>query len=109
MGELRIEGLVVDRGITFADLAATRIDVLVRIVRLDGTEQFGRVTVAEPSFAVAARPGAWDVVRTYTVLGVEHILGGVDHLLFVLVLLSLVGVSPRRPVRREPDPSPAAP
>lgn len=26
-----------------------------------------------------------------------------------IVLLSLVGVSPRRPVRREPDPSPAAP
>lgn len=88
--QVRVDGGLAGKSITFADLAATRIDVLVRIVRLDGTEQFGRVTVAEPSFAVAARPGAWDVVRTYTVLGVEHILGGVDHLLFVLALLILV-------------------
>jgi hydrogenase/urease accessory protein HupE len=30
------------------------------------------------------------VVRTYTVLGIEHILTGFDHLLFVLALLLLV-------------------
>jgi hydrogenase/urease accessory protein HupE len=30
------------------------------------------------------------VVRTYTVLGIEHILTGFDHLLFVLALLILV-------------------
>jgi hydrogenase/urease accessory protein HupE len=34
---------------------------------------------------------AWQVAQTYAVLGVEHILGGIDHLLFVLSLLFLVG------------------
>jgi hydrogenase/urease accessory protein HupE len=30
------------------------------------------------------------VARTYTIIGIEHILGGFDHLLFVLSLLLLV-------------------
>jgi hydrogenase/urease accessory protein HupE len=39
---------------------------------------------------VEAAPGALEVARTYLLLGTEHILGGVDHLLFVLALLILV-------------------
>ena len=35
--------------------------------------------------------GAWELFKTYAVLGVEHILSGWDHLLFVLSLLLLVG------------------
>jgi hydrogenase/urease accessory protein HupE len=31
------------------------------------------------------------VARTYTLLGVEHILSGIDHLLFVLALLIITG------------------
>ena len=34
---------------------------------------------------------AWDVATTYALLGVEHILSGFDHLLFVISLLFLVG------------------
>jgi hydrogenase/urease accessory protein HupE len=40
-------------------------------------------------------PGAWAVARQYFTLGVEHILGGIDHLLFVLGLL-LIARQPRR-------------
>jgi hydrogenase/urease accessory protein HupE len=36
---------------------------------------------------VEAAPRALEVARTYSVLGVEHILTGIDHLLFVLALL----------------------
>jgi hydrogenase/urease accessory protein HupE len=39
---------------------------------------------------VTASPGAFEVVTTYTVLGIEHILTGFDHLSFVLALLLLV-------------------
>jgi len=49
-----------------------------------------RLTPSAPSFIVEAAPRALAVDRTYLVLGVEHILGGVDHLLFVLALLILV-------------------
>jgi hydrogenase/urease accessory protein HupE len=73
--------------ITIDGLASTMTDVLVRLERLDGTTQVTRLTPAHPSFLVEASPDNWQVVRTYLVLGVEHILTGIDHLLFVLALI----------------------
>ena len=73
--------------IHIAGLSATVVDVLVRLERLDGSTQVTRLTPSAPSFVVAAPAGAIGVARTYTVLGVEHILSGVDHLLFVLALI----------------------
>ena len=77
-------------GIRIIGLDATTTDVLVRLERLDGSTQITRLTPAAPSFVVESAPRALEVARTYLVLGVEHILGGVDHLLFVLALLILV-------------------
>jgi hypothetical protein len=71
-------------------LAATQTDVLVRIQRLDGTEQTARLTPAAASFVIEEAPGMLDVAGTYLLLGTEHILLGIDHLLFVLALLILV-------------------
>jgi hydrogenase/urease accessory protein HupE len=76
--------------IQIAGLASTMTDVLVRLERLDGTTQVTRLTPAAPSFVAEAAPRAVQVARTYLALGVEHILGGIDHLLFVLALLILV-------------------
>ena len=76
--------------IHIAGLSATVTDVLVRLERLDGTTQIARLTPSAPSLVVEAAPGATEVARTYLMLGVEHILGGFDHLLFVLALLILV-------------------
>jgi len=73
--------------IHIAGLSATMTDVLARLERLDGTTQVTRLTPSTPSFVVTAPAGAVGVARTYTVLGVEHILSGVDHLLFVLALI----------------------
>lgn len=87
---IRVEGGLAGRPIAFPDLATVPIDVLVRVVHADGAEQLGRASRSAPSVEVAGRPGPWEVARSYTVLGVEHILGGIDHLLFVLALLLLV-------------------
>lgn len=76
--------------IHIAGLSSTMTDVLVRLVRLDGSTQVTRLTPSEPSYTVAAAPRATQVAATYLKLGVEHILGGIDHLLFVLALLILV-------------------
>ena len=76
--------------IHIAGLTATTTDVLVRLELLDGTTQITRLTPSAPSFVVEAAPVALEVARTYLVLGIEHILEGVDHLLFVLALLILV-------------------
>ncbi len=43
-----------------------------------------------PVFVVAAVPSRFQVAATYLRLGVEHIVMGVDHLLFVLGLLLIV-------------------
>jgi hydrogenase/urease accessory protein HupE len=78
------------KAIIFSQLSETRIDVLARLVRLDGTVQLERVLPVGARFVVRPSPGRLEVVRTYTVLGIEHILTGFDHLLYVLAMLILV-------------------
>ena len=87
---IEIDGGLAEKAIEFSNLSATRIDVLVRVERADGSVQLGRVLPHNPRFHVTASPGAFEVVRTYTILGIEHILTGFDHLLFVLALVILV-------------------
>jgi len=77
--------------IHIAGLSGTVVDVLVRLERLDGTTQVTRLTPSSPSFVVESAPRALEVARTYTVLGTEHILSGIDHLLFILALLIITG------------------
>ena len=77
-----------------ADLASTMTYVLVRLERLDGTAQIARLTPSAPSFIVESAPQAIQVAATYLKLGGEHILLGIDHLLFVLALVLLVGAPP---------------
>jgi hydrogenase/urease accessory protein HupE len=78
------------KAILFSQLSETRIDVLARLVRLDGTVQLERILPVNPSFTARPSPGRLEVVTTYTILGIEHILAGFDHLLFVLALVLLV-------------------
>jgi hypothetical protein len=79
---------------TVNGLAQTQTDVLLRVDYLDGSASNQRLTPSTATVTIPERPSALDVVRTYTVLGVEHILLGYDHLLFVLALLLIVnGVS----------------
>ncbi|MEJ2320656.1 MAG: HupE/UreJ family protein, partial [Gemmatimonadales bacterium] len=69
----------------------TRTDVLARVERADGTTQVARLTPRDFVFTVVAAPGAAEVAQTYFGLGVQHILFGFDHLLFVLALVLVVG------------------
>lgn len=87
---IEVDGGLADKAIEFSNLSAARIDILVRLERADGSVQLGRVLPLDPRFVVTASPGAFEVVQTYTVLGIEHILTGFDHLLFVLALVILV-------------------
>lgn len=70
-------------------LETTLTDVLVRVAFVDGSTWVERLTPQRPEALIPARPSAWGVAGTYLGLGVEHILTGVDHLLFVLALLLL--------------------
>ena len=68
---------------------------LVKVVWLDGQSRVYTFTSAQPTAQLYGsaddRRGRGEIARAYTILGVEHILSGIDHLLFVAGLLFLVG------------------
>jgi len=72
---------------------------LLRVKWLDGQTRVYTITAAQPSvylYGGADDTRGWrDIVVAYTVLGVEHILSGIDHLAFVFGLLFLVGFNRR--------------
>ena len=76
--------------IAIEGLSRTSTDLLVRIESLGGATQTERLSPTKTTFVVEAAPGAWEVATTYLRLGIEHILFGFDHLLFVLALVILV-------------------
>jgi hydrogenase/urease accessory protein HupE len=65
-------------------------DVIARVERMDGTSQVERLQPGSLEFEVQPPTGTMEVAWSYLVLGVEHILAGIDHLLFVLALLLIV-------------------
>jgi hypothetical protein len=73
--------------VRIAGLEGTMTDALVRIEFADGTEWTERLTPSSPEAAVPRSTPAWEVAGVFLRLGVEHILTGVDHLLFILALL----------------------
>jgi hydrogenase/urease accessory protein HupE len=76
--------------IAFAGLAATRTDVLVRATLHDGTQWTVVARPAQPWVEFTGAKTSWEVARSYQLHGIQHILFGVDHLLFVFGLLVIV-------------------
>jgi hydrogenase/urease accessory protein HupE len=87
---VRCDRSLAGQTIAIDHLDATLTDVLVRIESADGSVRSARLTPSSSGFTVPERPGALMVLRAYVGLGIEHILLGIDHLLFVLCLLLLV-------------------
>ncbi len=76
--------------IEFPGLQLTITDVLVRIEQLDGTHATELVRPAHPWMEIARPRGTLATAGVFLTQGIEHILLGVDHLLFVLGLLLIV-------------------
>jgi len=72
---------------------------LVKIIWLDGQSRVYTLTGAQPSVQLFGsaddRRGMSEIFKAYTILGMQHIAGGIDHLLFVVSLLFLVGFRKR--------------
>ncbi len=68
---------------------------IVKVFWLDGQTRVYTLTAGQPTvqlYGAADDPrGMGEIASAYTLLGIEHILTGVDHLLFVIGLLFLVG------------------
>ena len=68
-------------------------DMLVRIAPMGQPIQLHRLTAAQPIATITGRASTWQVLGSYFWIGVDHILTGWDHLLFVIALVLLL----RRP------------
>lgn len=93
-GEAGLQGTLAIEGVGKRYSAA-----LVKVFWLDGQSRVYTLTVGQPTVQLFGsaddRRGMGEIAQAYALLGVEHILGGIDHLLFVIALLFLVGFQRR--------------
>jgi hydrogenase/urease accessory protein HupE len=72
---------------------------MVKVFWLDGQSRVYTITAGQPTVRLFGsaedQRGMGEIAWAYTILGVEHILTGIDHLLFVVALLFLVGFNRR--------------
>jgi hypothetical protein len=84
VGEVRVDGV-----------GGAYSATILRVTWLDGQTRVYAITQATPRvrlYGAADDPrGMAEIGMAYTALGIEHILNGLDHLLFVVCLLFLVG------------------
>lgn len=85
------EGSLAGEAITIDGLTALQIDVMVRIKFADGSGHSAILRPSTPSFTVPSPETKAKIAWIYLRMGIEHILQGIDHLLFVLGLLLIVG------------------
>lgn len=73
--------------------------VLIKVYWMDGQSHVYTLTSSQPRLQMYGTAqdsrGRGEIAGAYTVLGIEHILTGFDHLLFVFSLLFLVGFERR--------------
>jgi len=89
-GEQGLSGVMAMKGVGDRFSAA-----LVKVFWLDGQTRVYTFTVGQPTARLFGsaddQRGMLEIASAYAMLGVEHILSGIDHLLFVVALLFLVG------------------
>ncbi|NND36466.1 MAG: HupE/UreJ family protein [Gammaproteobacteria bacterium] len=71
-------------------LVGLSTDVLVRVRLAAGTEHSAVLRASQTEFTIPSQPSKGEVALSYWQMGTIHILEGVDHLLFLLVLLLIV-------------------
>jgi hydrogenase/urease accessory protein HupE len=85
------DGAIDGSVIRLPGLETTITDVFVRLARLDGSEVSQVLRPTQPWVELRGERPWYVSSGEYLVLGFNHILMGIDHLLFVLGLLIIVG------------------
>jgi hydrogenase/urease accessory protein HupE len=83
-----IDGLE-GKTITINGLQSTLTDALVRVVFLNGNVQTSILKPNNAILEITKSPVASGTIQTYFILGIEHILIGIDHLFFVIGLMMI--------------------
>lgn len=73
--------------VSIKGLNRTLIDALVTITYLNGEKVTLMLQPDKDASVIPGETSTIDVIKTYSQLGIEHILLGIDHLLFVLALI----------------------
>jgi hydrogenase/urease accessory protein HupE len=89
-GTISCAGGLAGRPIVIAGLELTGAAVLVRLRHIDGRIENHVLRPASPRVTLNAGGGALSTTLSYLRLGIEHILVGVDHLVFVWGLMLLL-------------------
>lgn len=92
---IRCKGGLAGKTFIVEGKAVGAAEVIARIEWLDGSSQVERLSLEFPTLVIETPKGTGAIAWAYFVLGVEHILGGIDHLLFVLALLLIVSGTQR--------------
>ncbi len=95
---LRCPGTLAGRQVAVAGLGIEVSEVVARIALVDGSVASQVLSPSHPKWTIPAKQGFLDVFPRYVRFGVEHILRGADHLLFVLGLVLLIGATHRREI-----------
>lgn len=81
---------ITNRQIRIEGLENTSTDLLLRLEFINGTSQSELLSPIKTCYVVPKAVSSSQVIRTYTWMGITHILMGFDHLLFVFALLLIV-------------------
>ncbi|KEQ17328.1 HupE/UreJ family protein [Endozoicomonas numazuensis] len=65
--------------------------VLFRMKTLDGNLYHQMLSSDDPAITLSPAPDALEIMWTYVVSGFDHLLSGLDHVFFVIMLTLLVG------------------
>lgn len=90
-GTLNRSGGLMGSTLMIAGLNSTFTDVLLRLENLDGSSVNARLSPENPVYQFQVQASGWSLVSTYTHLGIQHILLGIDHLLFVMCIVLIAG------------------
>jgi len=88
--DLGEDGLVGDT-LGISGLGANQASAMVMVALLDGRQYQEVLNAEQPELVIPAQSSAGEVMSDYSLLGMDHIWSGIDHLLFVFGLLLLVG------------------
>ncbi len=91
-------GSLAGRELKISGLGVTVSEAVVRIALSNGTTASHVLGKRESIWRVPATQSTSAVLARYVALGVEHILTGPDHLLFVLGLVLLVGTDRKKEI-----------
>ncbi len=88
--QMKCDGGITSKSLLAKGLKSTDTELLLRLELLSGLSHSILLTPARSSYIIPKSESYWEIIQTYTSLGITHILMGFDHLLFVFALLLIV-------------------